>query len=53
MQGNPNLVLTYLGGRFGDESTFPMNEEEGQLSGHLPFVAVCEKLPHKDAKAQR
>ena len=52
-QSHPDLFLTYLGGRFGDESSFSVNEEEGHLPGHQPFVAVCERLPTKDCRAQR
>ena len=53
LQSHPDLFLTYLGGRFGDENSFPTNEEEGQLPGYMPFVAVCDRLPAKDSKAQR
>ena len=53
LQSHPDLFLTYLGGRFGDENSFPVNEEEGQLPGHMPFIGACERLSAKDSRAQR
>ena len=52
-QCQPELVLTYVGGRYGDEATHVFNEEEGALSGHTPYVAVCERISGKDIRAQR
>ena len=52
LQSQPELVLTYLGSRFGDEDSLVVNQEDIP-KGMKCYVAVCEKLEGKDSKAQK
>lgn len=49
----PELRLTYLGSRFGDEDTHLGNEKEGVPRGIKNYIAMCQKLTGKDLKSQR
>lgn len=55
LQSQPELMLTYLGARFGDEDTAVENEETENLppKGHKFFIAVCERLEGRGVKAQK
>ena len=52
-QSHPDLFLTYLGSRFGDEETAVKNREEGFPACQSLYLAVCNKLDSQHLKAQR
>ena len=53
LQSQPDLYLTFLGGRFGDEETSVKNREEGFPTGQCLYLAICDKLDSQNIKAQR
>lgn len=53
-QGSPELVLTYLGARHGDEESQVTNEESGMPPGDRIYLAACAKINStRPAKSQR
>lgn len=53
-QGSPELVLTYLGARHGDEESQVTNEESGMPPGDRIYLAACAKINSTGpAKSQR
>jgi hypothetical protein len=53
LQSYPQLVLTYLGNRFGDDESYNENRPEGLLPGARVYMLVAEPLSKKDAACQR
>lgn len=50
---NPHLALTFLGSQLGQEDTQVTNTEDGVKGGQRFYLAVCDRLSGKMAKAQR
>ena len=53
LQSHPDMYLTYVGGKFGKESTMVQNESETTPKSANCYIAVCPKIEGKDAKVQR
>ena len=49
----PQLILTYLGNKAGDEEGYSNNTPVGSKNGERVCLIVSEPLPRKDASAQR
>ena len=53
MQSQPQLALTYLGSRQGEDEGQVRNSEAGTMKGEHFYLALCQKLSGKDASLQR
>ncbi|XP_070200716.1 doublecortin domain-containing protein 1-like isoform X2 [Littorina saxatilis] len=49
----PQLALTYLGNKFGDDESYNENKPQGLLSGMRAYLIITDHLSKKDAVYQR
>ncbi|XP_076472192.1 doublecortin domain-containing protein 1-like [Babylonia areolata] len=52
-QSHPQLVLTYLENKYGDDESYNENRPQGLLSGARVYLVVADPLSKKDAACQR
>ncbi|XP_041366917.1 doublecortin domain-containing protein 1-like [Gigantopelta aegis] len=50
---HPELALTYLGNKFGDDEGYEENKPQGTKTGQRVYLVVSDPLTKKEAAAQR